>query len=70
MKELIIGFNEVPEVKPSPEGLNLILKKWNIKPSEAIFIGDMATDIQAGKAANVKTVSKTCFQFGPLNELI
>ena len=54
--ELIIGFNEVSEVKPSPDGLNLILKKWNINPSEAIFVGDMATDIQAGKAAKVKTV--------------
>ena len=29
--ELIIGFNEVTEVKPSPDGLNLILKKWNTK---------------------------------------
>jgi phosphoglycolate phosphatase-like HAD superfamily hydrolase len=34
----------------------LILKKWKIKPSEAIFIGDMSTDVDAGKAANVKMV--------------
>jgi len=54
--ELIIGFNEVEEVKPSPEGINLILKKWNINPSEAIFIGDMTTDILAGKAAKVKMI--------------
>ncbi len=54
--EMIVGFNEVTEVKPSPEGINLILDKWNIKPSEAVFIGDMSTDILAGKAANVKMV--------------
>ncbi|MFX1480012.1 MAG: HAD family hydrolase [Promethearchaeota archaeon] len=54
--DTIIGFNDVSEVKPSPEGIQLILKKWNIKPSEAIFIGDMSTDVDAGKAANVKMV--------------
>ncbi|MCK4688295.1 MAG: HAD-IA family hydrolase, partial [Candidatus Lokiarchaeota archaeon] len=49
----IIGFNEVSEVKPSPEGILKILEKWKIKSSEAIFIGDMTTDIEAGKNANV-----------------
>ena len=52
----IIGFNEVSEVKPSPEGILTILNKWKIKPSETIFIGDMTTDIEAGKSANVKMV--------------
>lgn len=55
----IIGFNEVSEVKPSPEGIQLILSKWGIKPSKAIFIGDMVTDVQAGKAANVKMICMT-----------
>lgn len=54
--KLIVGFNEVTEVKPSPEGINLILKNWNMKPEEAIFIGDMTTDVMAGKAANVNMV--------------
>ena len=52
----IIGFNEVSEVKPSPEGILKILDQWKIKPSEAIFIGDMTTDIEAGKSANVKMI--------------
>ncbi len=54
--EIIIGFNEVTEVKPSPEGILKILDRWNLKPSETIFIGDMTTDIIAGKAANVKMI--------------
>ncbi|MGV9172202.1 MAG: HAD family hydrolase [Promethearchaeia archaeon] len=57
--DLIIGFNEVNEVKPSPEGIQLILKKWGIEPSKAIFIGDMVTDIQAGKSAEVKMLCMT-----------
>jgi HAD superfamily hydrolase (TIGR01549 family) len=54
--ETIIGFNDVTEVKPSPEGILKILEIWKLKPSEAIFIGDMTTDILAGKAANVKMI--------------
>ena len=52
----IIGFNDVTEVKPNPEGILKILDKWGIETSEAIFIGDMTTDIDAGKSANVKMV--------------
>ena len=52
----IIGFNEVTQVKPNPEGILKILELWNIEPSKAMFIGDMTTDIEAGKAANVKMI--------------
>ncbi|MFW9949373.1 MAG: HAD family hydrolase, partial [Candidatus Thorarchaeota archaeon] len=52
----IIGFNDVSETKPSPEGLNLILDKWKMKPKDIIFIGDMTSDVDAGKAANVTTI--------------
>lgn len=54
--ETIIGFNEVTEVKPSPEGIVKIIDNWKIKPSETIFIGDMTTDVDAGKSAKVKMV--------------
>jgi len=53
---VIIGFNDVTEVKPNPEGILKILSKWNIKPSEALFIGDMTSDVDAGKAAKVKMI--------------
>ena len=54
--ETIIGFNDVTEVKPNPEGIQKILSMWKMEPSEAIFIGDMTTDILAGKAAKVKMI--------------
>lgn len=54
--DTIIGFNDVTEVKPNPEGILKILDKWNLEPSEAIFIGDMTTDVEAGKAAHVKMI--------------
>jgi HAD superfamily hydrolase (TIGR01662 family) len=55
----IIGFNDVSNNKPDPEGILKILEKWEVPPKEAIFIGDMTTDIQAGKAAGVTTISFT-----------
>lgn len=57
----IIGFNDVSNNKPDPEGLLKIIDKWGIKPKETIFIGDMTTDVQAGKAAGVTMV---CFTSG------
>ncbi len=54
---VIVGFNDVNENKPSPEGILKILKKWNLNNDNAVFIGDMTSDILAGKAAKVKIVS-------------
>lgn len=52
----IIGFNDVSKVKPDPEGILKILEMWKINPSRAIFIGDMTTDIDAGKNARVRMI--------------
>ncbi|MFX1366378.1 MAG: HAD family hydrolase [Promethearchaeota archaeon] len=61
----IIGFNDVSEVKPSPEGILKIVNKWKLKPKEVIFIGDMTTDIDAGKAADVTMI---CVESGLAQE--
>lgn len=55
--DTIIGFNDVNENKPSPEGILKILSKWKLKDEDVVFIGDMTSDILAGKAANVATIS-------------
>jgi len=54
--KLIYGFNEVSETKPSPEGILKIMNELKIKNNETIFIGDMTSDIKAGKAAEVFTI--------------
>jgi len=53
----ILGFNEVEKTKPDPEGLIKIMQKFNVKPEQCIFIGDMVTDILAGRAAKIKTIA-------------
>ncbi|AJF61145.1 TPA: HAD family hydrolase [Candidatus Woesearchaeota archaeon] len=47
------------ELKPKPDLLLKCLKKFDVSPEEAIYIGDMDGDIIAGRAAKVKTVAVT-----------
>ena len=42
--------------KPSPELILKALKKLCVKKSEALYVGDTAIDLTAGKKAGVKTV--------------
>lgn len=66
---LIIGYECVKKLKPDPEGINLILEKMNISPSETIMIGDTNVDILAGKNAGTKTGAVT-WGLGEKNELL
>jgi len=52
---LIVGANDVKNIKPDPEGIHIILKQTGVSPKNAIIIGDSECDIEAGKAAGVKT---------------
>lgn len=55
--DVVVTGDEIPEFKPSPKGIIYALHVLNVKPSEAIYIGDMAEDIEAGKNAEVKTIA-------------
>ncbi len=52
----ILGANDTDKLKPEPDGLFKIMKDQSINPKRTLFIGDMKTDIQAGKAAGIKTL--------------
>jgi phosphoglycolate phosphatase len=45
--------------KPHPEILRRIMRRFFLKPSQALYVGDMAIDAQAGRRAQVKTVIVT-----------
>lgn len=61
---VILGCEEINNLKPDPEGIKLILSKLNEKKddsgiiigtSHVIMIGDTTVDIKVGKNAGVKT---------------
>lgn len=57
--DMIIGSDSTPEKKPSPLPILKVLNEFGLKPDEAIMVGDSNLDIEAGKAAGIKTVSVT-----------
>lgn len=56
---LVVGCDNVCEIKPSPEGINLILKKFQADPLDGMMIGDTSVDILAGRNAGVMTAVVT-----------
>lgn len=45
--------------KPHPEMLNKIVKRFALKKSQALYVGDMAIDAQAGRRAKINTIIVT-----------
>jgi len=57
--ELIIGSDTTPERKPSAAPVIHALAKFNIRPHEAVIVGDSNYDMEAGKKAGIKTIAVT-----------
>lgn len=54
--DAIVGAEDVQKQKPSPEGLNKILKDNRWSRDEAIYVGDSVMDIAAAKNAGLYSV--------------
>lgn len=52
----VVSGDEAPQPKPSPETLFLACEKAKVKPESCIYVGDAERDIEAGRAAGMKTV--------------
>jgi len=57
--DVILGSDSVPERKPSPVPVLEVLKGAEVSKNEAVIIGDSNLDIEAGKAAGVRTIAVT-----------
>ncbi len=56
--DTIVCFEDATP-KPAPDPLWLALDRLHIDPNEACFVGDTASDMQAGRAAGVTTYGAT-----------
>jgi phosphoglycolate phosphatase len=65
---VMLGSEDMPAPKPSPSGIEMILKRLNLPASKAVMIGDTETDILAGKNAGCFTVG-CAYGFRPRREL-
>lgn len=54
--QVIVTFDDTDKHKPDPDPIELALEKLNIKPDEAVYIGDAETDFLSARAAGVKMI--------------
>jgi len=52
----VLCADKLKHIKPHPEILEKIMRRFKAKPAETLYIGDMAIDAQAGRRAGVKTI--------------
>jgi phosphoglycolate phosphatase len=57
--DLVLGGDSTPRRKPDPEPLRRAMETLRVEPAEALMIGDDAGDIEAGRAAGVRTCAVT-----------
>lgn len=55
--DLVVCALDVKDPKPHPESLIKIVEHFNIKPSQAIYVGDSVLDELAAKGAGIPLVS-------------
>ena len=59
--ELLIGLDSLSEHKPHPLPVLYACEKLGVAPSEALFVGDSATDVATARAAGCDVV---CVDYG------
>lgn len=57
--KVIIGNDDVFRIKPHPEALFKCLEKLKLTNREVIHVGDMVSDIEASRNADIKIISVT-----------
>jgi phosphoglycolate phosphatase-like HAD superfamily hydrolase len=55
--ETVITGQDVERRKPDPEGLLKAALALKLKPSEVMYVGDTAVDVQASRAAEMTSVA-------------
>ncbi len=54
--DAVVTFEDYANPKPHPEPLQVALQRLDVAPSEAVYIGDSPSDIDAAKAAGMRSV--------------
>jgi HAD superfamily hydrolase (TIGR01549 family) len=57
--DYVLCADQVGSAKPHPKMLNKIVKRFRLKKSQALYVGDMVIDAQAGRRAKIDTVIVT-----------
>ena len=64
----VICGDTTPHAKPHPEPLFEAARRMGVAPQDCVYIGDDERDIQAGRAAGMRTVAARYGYLGPLGQ--
>lgn len=57
--EYIVAADDVQRMKPDPQSVHMVLERFQLSGDQVVMVGDMKTDILAGRAAGVHTIGVT-----------
>ncbi|GAQ66757.1 HAD family hydrolase [Streptomyces scabiei] len=57
--EALVTPDDEPAPKPSEEGVWWLLRELDVVPGRAVLVGDSVADMEAGRAAGVRTIACT-----------
>lgn len=52
--EVVLGPEDVAHMKPAPDMLHEALRRLDVPPAEAVYVGDMVIDIETARAAGMR----------------
>jgi pyrophosphatase PpaX len=55
--DVFVSMDDTSRHKPYPEPLLLALERLQVAPQQAVYVGDSRHDMQAGRAAGMRTVA-------------
>ncbi|HKP74205.1 MAG TPA: HAD family hydrolase [Longimicrobiaceae bacterium] len=55
--DVVVTDDDVAAPKPDPDGLVAAARTLELPPGEIVYVGDSATDVQAGRAAGMRTAA-------------
>ena len=55
--DAVFGNRDGIPVKPDPTSTRMVLRQLDVRPAEAVFVGDGETDVQTAKNAGMRCVS-------------
>jgi pyrophosphatase PpaX len=57
LMDVLVSMDDTSRHKPHPEPLLLALEKLQVAPQHGVYVGDSRHDMQAGRAAGMRTVA-------------
>ena len=55
--DAVFGNRDGIPVKPDPTSTRMVLRQLDVRPAEAVFVGDGETDVQTAKNAGMRSIS-------------